>query len=419
MELLERLICAHGVSGNESDVREIIAEAIAPLVDEVTIDASGNLIARRRGRKPKFMLAAHMDEIGLMIREITSSGLMLCAAIGGVSTLGMVGTRVTVQGREETIHGIVTTREISCGEDVEEIPAVEELVVDTGLNAEKLEKLGVTVGGFLEPAKETNWLTYGNTISGKALDDRIGCYCLIEIARKLRRVKQEVYYVFTVQEEVGMHGAKTSAFAVRPQWAIVIDVTAASDRSSDAEQASGTHLVLGGGPCLLHMDEGFIPNPVLVRAIQRVATRMGMTIQHEVSSFGTTDASNISTVRQGVPSATVSVPIRNVHTTVEIANRKDVAATIDLVAEVLRKPPAALTRPRLSRRRRTTAIEGKAKGIASRPAKPKKKAKKKPSRKTTAHREEPAAARAARFKPAKKKPTKKKPAKKRSKKRHK
>jgi len=406
MELLERLIGAHGVSGNEDDVRGIIADAIEPLVDELRVDSSGNLIAHKRGRAPKFMLAAHMDEIGLMVREITSSGLLLCAAVGGVSSLGMIGTRVTVEGREETIHGIVTTREMSCGEDVEEVPAVDELVVDTGLTFKKLEKLGVTVGAFLEPAKETNWLTYGNTISGKALDDRIGCHCLIEIARRLKRVKQEVYYVFTVQEEVGMHGAKTSAFAIRPRWAIVIDVTAASDLSSDAEQSTGTHLVLGEGPCLLHMDEGFIPNTELVRAIQRVADRMNVTIQHEVSSFGTTDASNISTVRRGVPSATVSIPIRNVHTTVEIANRKDVMATIDLVTEILRKPPASLKHPPGKGTRRKSAVEGKAKGIASRVAKPKKKAKKKakkkPSKKTTSHKKEPAAARAARFKPASK-----------------
>jgi endoglucanase len=343
-ELLSRLIKAHGVSGNEGEVRGVIIEAIQPLVDDVRVDSSGNVIAHKEGRDPNFMLAAHMDEIGLMVREIAPSGLLLCAAIGGVNAMSMLGTRVTIQGIDEVIHGIVTTRLISCGEEHEETPDVEDLVVDTGLGPEKLAELGVTVGAFLEPAKETNWLTYGNTISGKALDDRIGCYCLIEIARKLRRVKQEVFYVFTVQEEIGMHGAKTSAFSIRPRWALVIDVTAASDLSEEAERSTGTKLMLGKGPCLLHMDENFISNVELIRALQSLAKRLKIEIQHEVSAWGSTDASNISTVRRGVPSATISVPIRNVHSTIEIANRKDVNATIELVSEFLKKPPASLKR---------------------------------------------------------------------------
>jgi endoglucanase len=350
MELLQDLINAHGVSGNESQVREVIIKAIKPFVDEVEIDSSGNVIAHKKGRKPSFMLAAHMDEIGMMVREITSSGLLLCAAVGGVSALGMVGIRVVVQGAKEDIHGIVTTREISCGEDMEEIPEVEELVVDTGLTTEKLKNLGVTVGAFLEPMKESTWLTYGNTISGKALDDRLGCYCLIKIAEQLRRVQQEVYYVFTVLEEVGMQGAKTSAFAIHPRWAVVVDVTAANDLSEDAEKDLGTHLVLGGGPCLLHMDESFIPNADLLGALRQVADKQKMPIQHEVSSFGTTDASNISAVRRGVASATVSIPIRNVHSVIEIANKKDVNATISLITELLKHPPSVLLKETTVRR---------------------------------------------------------------------
>ncbi|MBN1672616.1 MAG: M20/M25/M40 family metallo-hydrolase [Kiritimatiellae bacterium] len=342
MELLERLINAYGVSGNEGNVRDIIVEAIEPLVDEVWVDPTGNVIGHKAGRKPDFLLAAHMDEIGLMVREIASSGLLLCAAVGGVNPLTMIGTRVTVHGALELIHGIVTTRQISCGEEPDEVPVVEDLVVDTGLSAEKLAKLGVTVGAFLEPRKEANWLTYGNTISGKALDNRLGCYCLVEVARRLRRVKQEVHYAFTVQEEVGMQSAKTMAFAISPNWAVVVDVSAANDLSPEAEKAVGTHLVLGKGPCLLHMEEGFIPNTKLVRAIDQLARKHGIAIQHEVSSFGTTDAANISTVRRGVPSANISVPIRNVHSTVEIANRKDMENAIRLISLLLRRPPTAL-----------------------------------------------------------------------------
>lgn len=235
---------------------------------------------------------------------------------------------------------------------MEDIPEVEQLVVDTGLTNAKLKNLGVTVGAFMEPMKESTWLTYGNTISGKALDDRLGCYCLIEIARQLRQVKQEIYYVFTVLEEVGMQGAKTSAFAIHPRWAIVVDVTAANDLSEDAEKELGTHLILGKGPCLLHMDESFIPNADLVDVIRKVADKHKIPIQHEVSSFGTTDASNISAVRRGVPSATISIPIRNVHSVIEIGNKKDVEATIRLISEILKHPPATLRRDATVRRKK-------------------------------------------------------------------
>lgn len=374
MKLLERLISAHGVSGNEKEVRSVIINAIKPFVDDLKVDTSGNVIAHKKGYGPSFMLAAHMDEIGMMVREITGHGLILCAAVGGINPVSMVGMRVTIQGKQE-IHGIVTTRKISCGEDISETPTVEDLVVDTGLSAQKLKKLGITVGAFIEPSKETNWLTYGNTISGKALDDRLGCFCLIEIAQQLRKAKHEIYYVFTVQEEMGMRGAKTSTFAIQPRWAIVVDVTAASDLSEDAEKQLGTHIVLGKGPCLLHMDESFIPNTDLVEAIRKVAQKKNIAIQHEVSSFGTTDASNISTVRHGVPSATVSVPIRNVHSVVEIANRKDVLNTINLLTALLKDPKTFLGAPTMRCSKKTASSPGRRPAKHNRP--PKKRVKRK------------------------------------------
>jgi len=378
MELLERLINAHGVSGNEGQIREVISKEIAPLVDEVWTDSSGNLVAHEKGKGPRFMLSAHMDEIGLMVREITSNGLLLCAAVGGVNPVAMIGTRVTVEGAREEVHGLITTREISCGYDVEELPAIEELMVDTGLNKEELARRGVTVGSFLEPNKQTNWLVHGDMISGKALDNRVGCYVLIEVARHLRKAGQDTYFTFTVQEEIGLYGAKTSAFAIRPRWAIVVDVTPAVDLAEGTETKS-TSISLGKGPCLLHMDESFIADARLNRVILSVAEKCGIKLQHEVSSFGTTDATNISTVRRGVPSATVSVPVRNVHSTLEIADRRDVESAVKLLVELLRKPPAELLRAR-SRRGARAPVRLTSKQVKTQP---KSRKKKKPSGKKT------------------------------------
>ncbi len=377
MELLERLINAHGVSGNEGQIREVIRKEITPLVDEVWTDSSGNLVAHEKGRPPRIMLSAHMDEIGLMVREITTNGLLLCAAVGGVNPLAMIGTRVTVEGAKEDVHGLITTREISCGYDVEELPGIDDLAVDTGLSREELIRRGVTVGSFLEPNKQTNWLVHGDMISGKALDDRVGCYVLIEVARQLRKSKQDVFFAFTVQEEIGLYGAKTSAFAIRPRWAIVVDVTPALDLAEDADKS--TVISVGSGPCLLHMDESFIADAGLNRVILDVADKLGIKLQHEVSSFGTTDATNISTVRRGVPAATVSVPVRNVHSTLEIANRHDVAGAIKLLVELLRKPPAELRRARSGRGSRSTA-RLTPKQVKAQPKKKKKAAGKKPKK---------------------------------------
>ncbi|MHC4915423.1 MAG: M42 family metallopeptidase [Planctomycetota bacterium] len=400
MELLERLINAHGVSGNENQIRDVIREEITPLVDEVWTDSSGNLVAREGSGEPRFMLSAHMDEIGLMVREITSNGLLLCAGVGGVNPMAMIGTRVTVENTDETVHGLVTTRDISCGYDVEDLPAVDDLLVDTGVPRDELVRLGVTVGSFLEPAKEINWLVHGNMISGKALDNRVGCYVLIEVARKLQGSPYGIYFTFTVQEEIGLYGAKTSAFAIRPDWAVVVDVTPAADLSEDADTKSTT-ISLGKGPCLLHMDESFIADARLNRVIQSVAKKAGIGLQHEVSSFGTTDATNISTVRRGVPSSTLSVPVRNVHSTLEIADRRDVDAVIKVLTNMLRRPPKELMRkpPRTRRARRTTKAQVKTAG--------KKKRKKKKSARMSKALARKKAAGAKRAKPVKKKKSKK------------
>jgi endoglucanase len=310
--------------------------------------------------------------------------------------MAMIGTRVTVEDTDQTVHGLVTTRDISCGYDVEELPGVEELVVDTGIPRRELLKLGVTVGSFLEPAKETNWLVHGNMISGKALDNRVGCYVLIEVARKLKGSKHGLFFTFTVQEEIGLYGAKTSAFAIRPDWAVVVDVTPAADLAEDADTKSTT-ISLGKGPCLLHMDESFIADARLNRVIVDVAKKCGVKLQHEVSSFGTTDATNISTVRRGVPSSTLSVPVRNVHSTLEIADRRDVTAVVKVLSTMLRRPPKELKRkpPHTRRPRRTAKSQVKAGAGA-------KKKSKKAGKKTRAS-ARPSARTAARSKPPKKK----------------
>ncbi len=335
MELLMKLMDAHGVSGDEYEIRTIIEKAIQPYVDEVMVDKLGNLVARKRGKKPRVMLAAHMDEIGLMIKSIMKNGKMKCSTVGGIEPLVMVGQRVRIRTNKGEIRGIITTKELSDRHEVEELPIIRDLLVDTGLTKTQLEKLGVEIGNYLSPDEKSAYLGNKNIICGKAIDDRVGCYILIEIAKQLKKVKNEIYYVFTVQEEIGLYGAKGSAYEVNPNWAVAVDATNANDCSSEEYITKE----LGKGPCISIKDESMISNKTVIEMLKNAAKKKKISLQLEVSNFGTTDAMHISMTRGGVPTGTLSVPIRNIHSTMSVAHKKDVDETIDVLVELLKNPP--------------------------------------------------------------------------------
>lgn len=330
-----KLMNAHGVSGDEDEIRVIIEKAIKPYVDEVTVDKLGNLVARKRGKKPRVMLAAHMDEIGLMVKAIMKNGKMRCSTIGGIEPLIMVGQRVQIRTNNGNILGVITTKELNDSHEVEELPLIRDLLVDTGLTKAQLEKLGVEPGNYLSPEESPIYLGNKNIICGKAIDDRVGCYMLIEIAKRLKKVKNEIYYVFTVQEEIGLYGAKGSAYEINPNWAIAVDATNANDCSS-AEYVTKE---MGKGPCISIKDESMISNKTVVEMIKNAAKKKKIHLQLEVSNFGTTDAMHISMTRGGVPTGTLSVPIRNLHSTMSVVHKKDIEEGIDVLVELLKNPP--------------------------------------------------------------------------------
>ncbi len=334
MELLERLIKAFGISGNEDDVRDIIQKEIKKYVNDFYIDKVGNLIAHKKGKSPKVMLAAHMDEIGFMVKGITNEGNIRCSYLGGFLDMVMLGQIVNIKTKKGKINGVITTKEISNDHEVKEIPKTKDLIVDTGLTRKELIDLGVGPGAYLPLESDFRYLGNKYIISGKALDDRIGCFVLIELARLLKKVKNEIFYVFTVQEEVGLYGAKASAYAINPDWSIVIDVTNAND--CNYENATK---FLGRGPCLTIKDEGMIANRKLNEHIIQIAKKNKIPIQLEVSDFGDSDALIISISRGGVPATVVCVPVRNLHTPIGIANKDDIDNTIKLLQLLFKHPP--------------------------------------------------------------------------------
>lgn len=338
MKLLEELICAFGISGFESEVRGIIKREVEKYVDDVTIDRMGNLIAHKKGKAPKGMLAAHMDEVGLMVKTINDDGMIKCSSVGALEAVSLIGAHVQIFSKKGKILGIVTTKELSNNEEFSDLPHVHDLIVDTGLKKSELEKMGVGIGSYVELETPT-FFHFGKKIAGKSLDDRVGCYILCELIKKCAKTPYEYYFVFTVQEEIGLHGSRTSAFSIAPDWGLAVDVCVANDIMREPGEDC---IALGQGPVLMVMDESMVANRKINSHIKAIAKAKNIPIQFEVSDVGTTDASTILTSRGGVPASVMSIPVRNLHTTCSMAHQRDIKNCIIVLENLLKKPPPIL-----------------------------------------------------------------------------
>ncbi|MFQ6020664.1 MAG: M42 family metallopeptidase [Candidatus Aenigmatarchaeota archaeon] len=334
MGLLERLIETYGVSGNEKNVRKLIEKEIKSYVDKIFVDKLGNLIAYKKGKSPKVMLAAHMDEIGLMTKFIDQKGRIFCSLIGGIDPITLVGEIVNIEAKKGLVRGVITTKNINDGYIVEELPKEEGLIIDTGLTKRELRAKGVEVGNYISIEQPIYLLGSNDIICGKAFDDRIGCYILIELAKRLKnKSKNEIYFVFTIQEEIGLFGAITSAYKIEPDWAIVVDVTAVDDASIHPTKT------IGKGPCITVKDSDMLGNTCINDWIKKIAHKKKIHYQLDISEFGTTEAVSISISKGGVPATAIGVPIRNLHTATAVASKKDIENTIKLLEEIMKRAP--------------------------------------------------------------------------------
>ena len=335
MDLLEELLNAFGVSGSEENVRKIILREIKKYFDKIYVDKLGNLIAHKKGKRPKVMLAAHMDEIGLIVKNVDGLGRIYFSTIGGIEPLSLLGQRVSVDTTRGLVYGVITFDDLSNGFELNPSVAIKlsDLFVDTGLTQKEIIKLGVKTGDYIYFKRKTINLGSKKIFSSKALDDRVGCYILIELAKKLKKIKNEVYFTFTVQEEVGLYGAKTSAYSIDPDWAIAVDVTNADDYALDST------IKMGKGPCITIKDAEMLSNREIDNWIRQLAKKHRIPLQLDVSDFGTTDALNIAVSKEGVPATSITVPVRNIHTTIGMVNRDDIDKTINLLELLLKNPP--------------------------------------------------------------------------------
>ena len=331
-KLLENLINLRGISGNEHEVRNFILKEIKKYTKSVEVDRMGNIIVRKKGNGPAVMLLAHMDEIGLIIKVIDEDGKIQISNIGGIDPIVLVGHRVEIQAPKGEINGIITTKEILNDKDNLKKISMDNLFVFTGLNKKGLEKQGVRVGSYMIFSKSSNFCTLGSSdiVAGKSLDDRIGCFILLEVLRRLK-TNHEVILVFTVQEEVGLYGAKASVFNLNPDYAIAIDV---SGHDEDNQR-----MLLGRGPSLTIKDAEMLGNKCLNEGLEEVAKKLKIKVQREVSDAGTTDATSIFAAKGGVPSAVLGVPVANIHTTIGAAHKQDIEDVISILINFLKNPP--------------------------------------------------------------------------------
>lgn len=330
-DLIKQLTEVWGPSGQEGAVRGLITAAVKPLVDDLRTDAMGNLIAVKRptvesasGRR--IMLAAHMDEIGVIVTHVDANGFLRFSSIGGVNPLTLLGGRVAFGNGVRGVIGI--EKRESPAEEVK----LEKLFIDVGAtDKERAERL-VTVGDV--GSFDRQFADLGDRLVAKAMDDRVGCAVLVQTLRELRSTSHEVSFVFTVQEEVGLRGATTSAYGVNPDIAIAVDVTATGDTPEARTMAVG----IGKGPAIKVKDRGMLAHSGLKNLLVRMAKDSGIPYQLEVLEFGSTDAMAMQMTREGIPAGVISVPTRYVHTPSEMVDYADVLGAVRLLVATLSAP---------------------------------------------------------------------------------
>jgi tetrahedral aminopeptidase len=328
-KLLQTLTETFGPSGYEDDVRRIVRSEVESLVDEIRVDALGNLIARKRPAKTtpetrKIMIAAHMDEIGVIVNHVDDNGFVRFTPLGGVFRRYVLGGRVRFLNGTQGVIGFDRL------ENVNDLPTLDKVYIDVGATNRK--DCPVKIGDVA--AFDRAYTELGNRLVAKSMDDRVGVLVAIETLRTLKASPYDLYFVFTTQEEVGVRGAAASAYGVDPDVGIALDVTP----TGDTPHALRMEMSLGKGPCIKIQDVGMIADPRVVQWMIRAAEKNKIPYQREVLLIGGTDARAIQLTRAGVPAGCISIPVRYVHSPSEMVDYTDVQNTVKLLIALLRTP---------------------------------------------------------------------------------
>lgn len=335
IDLLRELVEAHGVSGYEDDIRTIVRRELEPLVDEVRADRMGNLIAYKKGTGgPKLMIAAHMDEIGFVVKFIEKDGFLRLKTLGGWDPRQMNSQRVVVKTAEGPLQGVLMygtkPAHLLSDNEKKEGQVHTSFFVDLGLSADEVKKR-VQLGDAV--TMDRPLVKTGDLLTSKAMDDRVSVYVMIEAVRAAGAHGAEVYAVATVQEEVGLRGAAAAGSAIAPDVVVAVDITLANDIPGVPDQDVTT--TLGKGAAIKILDSSLICHPKVVAHFKRLAEKHEIPHQMEILSAGGTDAGAVQKLHGGIPAFTLSIPTRYVHTVNETVHPVDVQACVDLLARYI------------------------------------------------------------------------------------
>ncbi len=338
-DIIKELCETPGIAGYERRVAEVLERLMIDNVDAIKVDTMGNLVARKgddEEAKLKVLVTAHMDEIGLMVKNIDENGFINFVKVGGIDDKLLIGRKVIIHGKEK-VFGVIGVKPPHLEEKEEEgkIPKYKEMFIDIGANDKKDAEKYVSIGDPITFYAETTKLV-NDLITGKAFDDRLGCAVLVKLAEYGYPDDICVYLVGTSQEEVGLKGARTIAYKLKPDIAIAIDTTPAGDYPF--VKSENIPVKVGKGPVIEVLEaggRGVISHPKVVEWLRKVAEAKKIPYQINVGDGGMTDAAIMYITRAGIPSCSIGIATRYIHSQVEVASLKDVENTIKLLAAAL------------------------------------------------------------------------------------
>ena len=321
--ILKDIMCCPSISGRENAVAQKIRSYVEPLVDECNIDALGNLIALKKGSAPdgerkKIMLCAHMDEIGFLVTFIEESGFIRIATVGGINFTASSFSEVV---SEKGVVGVLVPEGRTPANEI----TFDKAYIDIGARNKKEAERKVKVGDFFVVKPNVKKMC-GTRLMGRPFDDRIGCAILVKLAKEIEAPKHDVYYVFSVQEEVGCRGSRTAAYAIEPDIALAYDVTGTGDTIGARPMACR----VGDGAAIKIKDASVICDMETVDKLTKLAEERGIKHQHEILTAGGTDTSSMQVAKGGCRAAALSIPSRYIHSGVEVIDLADAEACAEL-----------------------------------------------------------------------------------------
>jgi tetrahedral aminopeptidase len=331
ISLLKNICELPGAPGFEQSIRNFIVDTIRPYVDELSIDNMGNVITIKKGTgkdKKKVMVAAHMDEIGFIVTHINEKGFLRFHPLGGFDPKTLTAQRVIVHGKTDLV-GVMGSKPIHVmsPEEKNKPAKIEEFFIDLGMDKEEVEKY-VQIGNPV--TRERGLIEMGNCINCKSLDNRISVYILIETLKNLGKTENDVYGVFTVQEEIGLRGANVAAHQINPDFGIALDTTIAYDTPSAPAHEMITEL--GKGTAIKIMDSSAISDTRMVEYLKKLATDNSIKWQPEILTAGGTDTASVQRMgKNGSIAGAISIPTRHIHQVIEMVNKDDVVNSVKLL----------------------------------------------------------------------------------------